>query len=239
MSVAYYPVAIILITGMILSYLLKKLTLFGTLIGGMAGMLVFIGAGYTGLAMMAVFFVAGTVATSWQVNKKQQLKTTEGNKGPRNAGQVIANAGVAAILGAVTLIYPVYHSVLQLVIAASFSAAIADTLSSELGTVYGRRFFNILTFQSEKPGLDGVVSIEGTLIGVVGSLLIAAIYCIGTGDHAALGWLILCGTLGNLTDSVLGAALERCGYIKNNTVNFLNTLTAALFMLLIQWLTLK
>jgi uncharacterized membrane protein len=40
--------------------------------------------------------------------------------------------------------------------------------------------------------------------------------------------VIISGTAGNLFDSVLGATLERKGYIKNNLVNFLNTVFAAL-----------
>jgi uncharacterized membrane protein len=45
-------------------------------------------------------------------------------------------------------------------------------------------------------------------------------------------WIIAAGTAGNLSDSVMGALLERRGVIGNNAVNFLNTLIAALVMLL-------
>jgi uncharacterized membrane protein len=40
--------------------------------------------------------------------------------------------------------------------------------------------------------------------------------------------IVFAGVMGNLADSVLGAALERRHYIGNDTVNFLNTLFAAL-----------
>jgi uncharacterized membrane protein len=40
------------------------------------------------------------------------------------------------------------------------------------------------------------------------------------------------GIFGNLCDSILGASLERKQFIGNNTVNFLNTLFAAIFALL-------
>src|SRR6202012_3094473 len=64
---------------------------------------------------------------------------------------------------------------------------------------------------------------EGVFIGVAGSAVIAAI-------NGGPGWwiVVLAGTVGNLTDSVLGAALERQGYLSNNAVNFFNTLVAAL-----------
>ncbi|HZX59247.1 MAG TPA: DUF92 domain-containing protein, partial [Mucilaginibacter sp.] len=61
---------------------------------------------------------------------------------------------------------------------------------------------------------------------IAGSAIIAFIYCLNVGRTF---WLIvLAGTIGNLADSVLGAKYERKGKIGNNTVNFLNTLIAAL-----------
>jgi uncharacterized protein (TIGR00297 family) len=116
--------------------------------------------------------------------------------------------------------------------AASFASATADTLSSELGMVYSKRFFNIITLKPDVRGLDGVISLEGTLIGVAGSVVIAIVYTIGLGWTINIIWIVVAGTLGNLADSILGAVFERKGIIGNNTVNFLNTLIAALFMLL-------
>jgi uncharacterized protein (TIGR00297 family) len=112
--------------------------------------------------------------------------------------------------------------------AASFSAATADTLSSELGMVYGRRFFNILNFKRDTKGLNGVVSWEGTLCGLAGSFIIAFIFSLGYGWGINFLFIIIAGTIGNIADSLLGATLERKGYIGNNIVNFLNTLIAAL-----------
>lgn len=118
--------------------------------------------------------------------------------------------------------------------AASFASATADTLSSELGTIYGRRFFNIITLKADQRGLDGVISMEGVLFGLGGSYVIALAYTIGFGwSNSNFIWIIIAGTIGNLTDSALGALLERRGHLGNNTVNFLNTLMAALVMLLI------
>lgn len=224
---------IIIISGIAYSILAKKLTVLAAFTGGILACLIFIAAGYTGVAMMTTFFILGSVATSWQRHKKQAFTFIDEIKKGRNALQVLANAGVPAIAAMVAICYPqLGHCVLP-AMAAAFASATADTLSSELGMVYGRRFFNIITFKADRCGMDGVISLEGTFIGVAGSGIIAVIYALGSGWNINFFFIILAGTLGNLTDSILGALLERKGIVGNNMVNFLNTLTAALAMLLL------
>ncbi|RYZ15379.1 MAG: DUF92 domain-containing protein, partial [Sphingobacteriales bacterium] len=104
---------------------------------------------------------------------------------------------------------------------------------SELGILYGRKCYNILGFRKDTCGKDGVISLEGSLFGLAGSTLIGLIYCGALGFGPELLLIIVAGTIGNLTDSFLGATLERSGILKNNGVNFLNTLIAAMSMLLL------
>ncbi|AYL95419.1 DUF92 domain-containing protein [Mucilaginibacter celer] len=227
---SYLILAIVLLTGITYSIAARKLTVVAALTGAAVACSVFAGGGFTGLAMMTTFFILGSAATSWQLKAKQTINAEE--KGRRTAGQVLANAGTAGICGVLVLLIPPQAVLFQLMMAASLASATADTLSSELGMVYGRRFFNIVTLKADVRGLDGVISIEGTLTGIGGAVVIALIYAIGHGWSICLLLIILAGALGNITDSVLGAVLERRGIIGNNMVNFLNTLAAALFMLL-------
>jgi uncharacterized protein (TIGR00297 family) len=227
MIYTYGLILLIILSAMIVSVWLQKLSITGALTGGLIGFLIFLGAGYVGVLMVAVFFILGTAATSWKINLKEKSGLAESNKGRRSAGQVIANSGIAGILGFIAYLYPEYADMLRMMIAASFASATADTLSSELGNVYGRKFYNIVSLRKNQRGLNGVVSLEGTLIGIAGSSIIAIVYGFGWGWNLDVIWVIIGGTIGNLADSVLGATVERRRYINNNTVNFLNTMTAA------------
>lgn len=218
------------------SIVFRKLTVAGALTGGILAGLLYKGAGVTGIVMLGAFFVAGSAATAFGRSRKEQLGIAEENKGQRNAGQVLANGGVAALAGLLAWVYPQQASLWQLAAAASLASASADTLSSELGSLYGRSFYNILSFKKDKCGLDGVISLEGTLWGIAGSALIALIFVIAFGYSALALWIVLAGFIGNMADSVLGASLERKGWLKNDQVNFLNTLIAALVGIAGYWI---
>jgi uncharacterized protein (TIGR00297 family) len=229
MSIIHFiPVTIILVVGGIVSVKAGKLTITGALTGMAIGALIFAGAGYTGISMLTTFFIGGTLATSWKKSDKLKFKPASDHSLKRNAGQVFANGGVAAIAGTLAFSIPSQALSFRLMMAAALASAMADTWSSELGMVYGRRFYNILTFKKDVKGLDGVISTEGLLIGIFGSVLIAAIYCLAYGWGRSFAFIIIAGTIGNLSDSVFGALLERKNYIGNDMVNFLNTATAAL-----------
>lgn len=233
----YLPIVLVIVAGAILSVSSHKLTFFGALAAAVVGLLVFAGGGYTGFLMLVTFFLLGTLATSWEKDKKNQFKSGSDRATARDARQVLANGGVPAMLGLLVLWYPHHAGYFRLMMAAALSSATADTLSSELGMLYGRWFFNIITFRQERKGLDGVISITGLLIGIAGSAIIAFIYCFGAFGSKRFGLIIIVGLIGNLADSVLGALYERKGLIGNNMVNFLNTLIAALSIWLLSLLS--
>ncbi|PSR53592.1 DUF92 domain-containing protein [Adhaeribacter arboris] len=228
MGIHFWFVLLLLGLGMFMSVAAGKLTVTGAITGGLLGMAIYLGAGYTGMVLLGLFFILGTAATSWKLQYKQDLGLAEINKGRRTASQAFANAGIAAILGLLAYFFPVKADLFRVMLAASFASATSDTLSSELGIVYGRQFYHVLTFRKGTRGLNGVISLEGTAFGFIGSGLIGFVFGLGFGWSWAIGVIIIAGVLGNLFDSILGAALENPGYLSNDAVNLLNTLFAAL-----------
>ena len=212
---------------MLLSVRTGKLTLSASLTGGFLAGFIYLGVGYIGVVLLGVFFLAGVLATSWKRAEKESAGLNDDSQEMRTAGQVFANAGISGVAGLIAMVFPGKGDLSLLMIAAAFSSAIADTLSSELGNLYGRKYYNITSFKKDLKGLDGVISLEGTLFGVAGSVLIAMIYSARTGWGQPFWWIIIAGTVGNFSDSILGATLERRRLLKNDAVNFLNTLVAA------------
>lgn len=238
MRVSDLIVILLLFAGAGASIRWKKLTPAAALTGILLGGAIYAGGGYTGLLFLALFFVLGTAATSWKKNRKGSVRGHAAHESTRQPGQVIANAGVAAIAGILAIILPGNKPLFLLLMAASLSSATADTLSSELGMVYGRRFYYLLTLKPDERGLDGVISIEGLLFGMAGSALLAVAYALATTwNIRVITIIILAGTVGNLIDSLLGALFERKGLLSNDGVNFLNTLAAAAFAAILWFFT--
>jgi uncharacterized protein (TIGR00297 family) len=187
---------------------------------------------HSALPALVTLFVLTWAATRFGRAKKQQLGVAEGKHG-RNAAQVAANLGAAGLAAAFSLTHPLPGSYSVMVVAA-LAEATADTLASELGEVVGGQPLLVTTFRRVEPGTDGGISLAGTVAGVSGALLVVAVSWatlkLSVGDTSAAA----VGAVGGLfVDSLLGATLERRGWLNNDAVNFLSTLAAALIAILL------
>ncbi|MGA2535881.1 MAG: DUF92 domain-containing protein [Terracidiphilus sp.] len=189
--------------------------------------------------VLAVSLVAW-LATRLGRTRKETLGTAESRHG-RSASQVAANLGMAALtceelfqswltgahlLSADALI----HGALFAPGLAALAEAAADTVSSELGQVLGGRPRLITSLQGTNPGTDGAISLAGTLAGVAAAGIVAGVGSWALRGNLALFWISGAGAVfGLFFDSLLGATLERRGWLNNDSVNFLSTSSAALF----------
>ena len=222
-----------------MSWLTGKITYGGAMAGALITYLLLLAFAGLGLAAIGTFFTGGTAASVWKKRDKEQMGLLEKNQGKRGYTNVLANAGVGACLSGFALILPEYSSYLAVMMTASFAAAFSDTISSELGNIYGSRYYQVITFKAGRRGNDGVVSKEGSLLGFTASLMMASVYyCF----NQQLWWSLMiavAGFFGNLIDSLLGATLQKKNLLNNHSVNFLNTLAAALLSGVLLYLSTK
>ena len=78
---------------------------------------------------------------------------------PRNAWQVLANGGVAALCALAALGWRIPFAA---AFAGAFAAASADTWGTEIGTLSRRPPVSILTFRPHETGLSGGITLLGT-----------------------------------------------------------------------------
>jgi uncharacterized protein (TIGR00297 family) len=194
----------------------------------------------SGLAPMLALFVLTYLATKAGRRRKASLGLAEGKKG-RNAAQVIANLGASALATiAVTALDAVLFpngrgtdginltGVLNIVLVAVFAEATADTVSSEVGQAFGGTPFLVTTLRRVPPGTDGAISLRGTAAGIAAAAVVSILgtWALGLMPEQAL-IAFLAGIAGLFFDSLLGATIERKGWLGNDLVNFTSTLFAA------------
>jgi uncharacterized protein (TIGR00297 family) len=190
------------------------------------------------LAVLLLSFAATRVGRG----QKERLGIAE-RRGGRAASQVAANLGIAALvsdeLPQSWLIATGWFSLpglspvsLFAVGLAALAEAAADTVSSEVGQVFGGRPGMITTLRRVEPGTDGAISAAGTAAGVFAAGVVALAGCLALRGGPPLLWVSWAGgVFGLFFDSLLGAVFEQRGWLNNDAVNFLSTASAAGFAL--------
>ena len=174
------------------------------------------------LCMLLIVFLITFLATRLGTLRKHRLRLAEAEIG-RSASQVMANLGVAALALAIPNVDAAY-----LLALAALAEVAADTTSSEIGTAFSTRTILITSWKSVSPGTDGGISLSGTLAGILAALITAACaVALGLASVSAAALVACAGVAGMLVDSLLGASVERRGYLNNDLVNLMSTAAAA------------
>ena len=206
----------------------------------------------TALVPLVLLLMLTTLATRLDRTHKEKLGTAERHHG-RSAAQVAANLGFAALVSnQVVLFFLEGRGLLQLgflrlhgshgvfwsatlpfsIGLAALAEAAADTVSSEIGQVFGGQPRMITTLRRVEPGTDGAVSLAGTMAGIAAGAAVSLAGALALSGGWEMFWIACAGgVFGLFFDSVLGATLEKRGWLNNDAVNFLSTASAAAFAL--------
>ena len=223
----------------LISYRLRLLTLSGSLMSFLIGVVI----GYFGsinwLIILIAFALSGFVVTKFKFELKKKKGVQEGKKGERTWKNVVANSLIPVLIAmGAWLLGQQGSAAADLIYLTSVSVAASDTIASELGVLSNRTFL-ITNMRRVPVGTDGGVSAYGTIWAFIGAAF-----------ASSLGWLLLfpwgmidarllipivMGFIGCNIDSLIGATLEQKGITSKLSTNLLSMAFASLGALLIVW----
>lgn len=192
----------------------------------------------TGLTPLIVLFLLTFLSTRAGKHRKAKVGLAERSRG-RSASQVIANLSVAAFC-----VSPFMYVALgiwmdfccpswmawgaKVTCLAALVEATADTVSSEIGQAFGGQPVMLLSWKRVEVGTDGGVTLLGSGAGILAGAVVAGVgiwtFRLGLVEARSA---FVGGISGLFFDSLLGATVERRGWMGNDLVNFSSTVFAA------------
>jgi uncharacterized protein (TIGR00297 family) len=198
----------------------------GLLGGVILGTWILFFGGERSYLILLAFFSLGSLATGLGYREKERRGLAQERGGRRGARHALANCGAGMILVALYARFPVAPIAVAYV--ASFATALADTLGSEIGQLWGRRVVDPLRLRRVPPGTEGGVSLEGSTAGLAGAAVLGGLGAwLGLVPGDRLWVPVLAAGLGSLVESLMGSAGEPWSRLGNEMLNFLNTILGA------------
>jgi uncharacterized protein (TIGR00297 family) len=175
------------------------------------GTLIFGFGGWRWAILLLTFFISSSFLTRAFKERKRDANEKFSKGGERDAAQVLANGGLAAIFACLNAIFP-NQLWTWIGFAGALAAVTADTWATELGVLSptdARMITNL--HQRVEKGVSGAVTFWGTCAALLGAALIGllAAFLSPTGINWRLFLFIaIGGLLGSLFDSFLGATVQ-------------------------------
>jgi len=220
-----YALAINFVLGTI-AFILGYVSRTGYVGGVVIGVVVFAFGGVPAYLILWLFYALGTLFSRFKYSEKAKRGSEQEDEGRRGSKHALANCLVGVIFAVLSAITQ-YRELMIVGLVASFATALSDTTSNELGQIFGKHPVMPLTFKKVEPGTEGAVSVEGTLLGILSSLLIGAVAYYLNMFYLWYGVVavVIGAFVGNSVESMLSSTgLRRMG---NEALNFLNTLIGA------------
>ena len=213
----------------------KLLTPAGTINAWGLGVVVWGTLGWRGYGVVLFYFLVGSAVTRIGMAQKEAEGIAEkrgGARGPENVWGSAFTATICAI-GVAAIKFgwldPGWESLLILGYVASFATKLSDTTASEVGKAYGKSTFLITTLKPVPRGTEGAISLEGTLAGIVGGILISLVaYSLGMITFQGVIICTVAAFVATNVESVIGATLQSdIDWLSNELVNVINTIVGA------------
>jgi uncharacterized protein (TIGR00297 family) len=137
------------------------------------GVAVWLAGGCVCFLGLLAFLLLGSAATWLGYRRKRIAGVAEREGGRRGAAEVLGKGGVLFFF-AVTVVVNERLSfagpgAVWWAVVAMLAAATADTLGTEIGSLYGRRAWTLLPLRAAPPGTPGAVSVPGLLAALAGA----------------------------------------------------------------------
>lgn len=198
----------------------------GLVAGLIVGTVVYAAFGWPGFVLLLLFFATSEASTrhTLAAMKKQSRAFAEDKKGAKTFGEIFV-PGVVPLLAGLVMIFtnqPTNRFLSLLAFVAALTTSLGDLVSTDLGQVYGKRTYQLITLDRVRAGTRGGVSVEGSIYGAATILLFTVItYALfGLGEFNVQGSgmefgvkaiviVIFAAVLANHIESVISGILEQ------------------------------
>lgn len=211
----------------------KKLTLMGTFVAIALGLSVSL-SGFEYFCIMIAFYISANIATEKNNRVNSNIVGNHKDSKPRSASQVIYKGLFPSVIS--LIIYIKYEGkldlstaninrqILQSMYIAFYCFSTADTWASEIGMIGSHKTYFILTGKLIPKGVNGGISVKGTIMSVLGGGFIGlvSILCwvfrFGANEikYSIIIHMLIIGCfwgfIGSMIDSLIGATLQESIY---------------------------